>query len=75
MGYISAKTKREEEHMSNRKVYFTAQEVASILGVSVGHSYKLIRKMNEELADKGYLYVAGKVPVAYFEERYYGVLA
>lgn len=60
--------------MSNRKVYFTAQEVASILGVSIGHSYKLIRKMNEELADKGYLYVAGKVPVVYFEERYYGVL-
>ena len=56
--------------MSNRKVYFTAQEVASILAVSIGHSYKLIRKMNEELADKGYLYVAGKVPVAYFEERY-----
>ena len=52
--------------MSNRKV--------SILGVSIGHSYKLIRKMNEELADKGYLYVAGKVPVVYFEERYYGVL-
>ena len=40
--------------MANRKVYFTAQEVAAILGVSLGHSYKLIRKMNEELAEKGF---------------------
>ncbi len=61
--------------MANRKVYFTAQEVAAILGVSLGHSYKLIRKMNEELAEKGYLCVAGKIPVAYFEERYYGYIA
>lgn len=61
--------------MKDGKIYLTAQEVASILGVSKGHSYKLIRKMNQELEAKGYLFVPGKVPVAYFEERYFGFSA
>lgn len=60
--------------MKDKKIYLTAEEVAKILGVSKGHSYKLIKKMNKELEEKGYLFVAGKVPTAYFEERYYGFL-
>ena len=61
--------------MQNTKIYLTAEEVAKILGISKGHSYKLIRKMNKELEKKGFLFVAGKIPVAYFEERYYGFTA
>ena len=61
--------------MGDKKIYFTALEVAKILGVSRGHAYKLIQKLNKDLADKGYLVVAGKVPVRYFEERYYGFSA
>lgn len=61
--------------MNNAKIYLTAEEVAKILGISKGHSYKLIRKMNKELEEKGFLFVAGKIPVAYFEERYYGFTA
>lgn len=61
--------------MGDKKIYLTALEVAKILGVSRGHAYKLIQKLNKELADKGYLVVAGKVPVRYFEERYYGFSA
>ena len=58
-----------------KKVYLTAKEVAKILGVSERHSYKLIRRMNEELAAQGYLFVAGKIPITYFEERYHGFTA
>lgn len=58
--------------MSNKKIYFTAEEVAELLGISKGHSYKLIQKMNRELAEKGFLVIAGKIPIRYFEERYYG---
>jgi len=61
--------------MKSEKIYLTAEEVANILGVSLGHAYKLIRKMNDELAAKGYLFVAGKIPVTYFEERYHGFTA
>ncbi len=58
--------------MNDEKIYLTAEELANILGISKGHSYKLIQRMNKELKEKGFLYIAGKVPVAYFKERYYG---
>lgn len=61
--------------MKREKGYLTAKEVADILGVSIGHSYKLIQRMNKELDSKGFLFVAGKVPISYFEERYYGFSA
>lgn len=39
----------------NNKVYITANELAEMLGVSVGHAYKLIRKLNKELEKEGFL--------------------
>lgn len=50
----------------------TAAEVAETLGISKGHAYKLIRELNEELQSKGYLVVAGKVPKAFWETKFYG---
>lgn len=57
---------------SENKMYVTASEVASLLGVSEGHAYKIIRMLNEELKASGYLTIAGKVPLKYFEKRWYG---
>lgn len=42
------------------------------MSVSNGHAYKLIRAMNTELKKQGYLTIAGKLPVAYMEKKYYG---
>lgn len=53
------------------KNFLTAQDVADILGVSKGHAYKLIKKLNKELSEKGYIVIAGKVPRRYFQERCY----
>ena len=50
----------------------TAEDVSKELGVSKGHAYKLIRELNEELQSKGYLVVAGKVPKAFWETKFYG---
>ena len=61
--------------MDKEKVYYTAKEVADILGISKGHSYKLIQKMNQELSRQGYLIVAGKISIRYFKERFYGISA
>ena len=58
-----------------KKIYVTAKELAEMLDVSVAHAYKFIRKMNEELAQEGYIVVAGKVPRRYLEKRWYGFLA
>ena len=55
------------------KMYVTADEAAQILGVSRAYAYKAIRELNAELAEKGYRVVAGRVPVKYFKEKYYGM--
>lgn len=53
------------------KLYLTAQECAELLGISLGHSYRICRELNKELEKKNYIIVAGKVPRAYFYQRYY----
>lgn len=57
----------------NKKMYVTAEEAAEILGVSTGYAYKIIRGLNEELKEKGYRTICGKVPTKYFEEKFYGL--
>ena len=47
-------------------------DVAKELGVSKSYAYKIVREMNNELKQKGYITIAGKVSRLYFEERFYG---
>lgn len=54
------------------RAYLTVNDVEEILGISKSLAYKIIRSMNNDLAAKGYLTVAGKVPKKYFEEQWYG---
>ena len=56
----------------NEKIYYSAEEIALMLGVSKGKSYKILRKMNEDLSQKGFLTIAGKISVSYFMEKWYG---
>lgn len=64
-------TKKGKNSM-NEKIYYSAEEIAKMLGVSMGKSYKILREMNKELAGKGFLTIAGKIPVEYFREKWYG---
>lgn len=54
------------------KQVYTAKDISEILGVSESKSYQYIRQMNEELEEKGYLVCRGRIPVAYFQERFFG---
>ena len=54
------------------KIYITASELAELLDVSLGHAYKIIRRLNQELEKEGFITLAGKVPKRYFEKRWYG---
>lgn len=47
----------------------TAQDVADALGCSVGKAYKVIKSLNDELKEMGYITVAGKLPKAYWAEK------
>ena len=51
------------------RLLMTVDEVASELNVSKNYAYKIIRRMNKELQEKGYYTVAGKVNRKYFMMR------
>lgn len=54
------------------KRFMTAQDVADYMGVSVSKAYQIIKLLNRELREKGYLTIAGKVSTIYFLEKIYG---
>lgn len=56
-----------------KKIYYSATDIAEMLDVSKAKAYGIIRQLNEELQQKGFLILQGKVPVAYFGERWYGM--
>ena len=51
----------------------TAADVAEILQIGTSKAYQLIRIMNKELEDQGYLTIRGKVSERYFKKRFFGV--
>jgi len=58
---------------TKEKLYVTAEDLGELMGISVGHAYKIIRQLNNELEKKGFIVVSGKVSRRYFEKRCYGV--
>lgn len=57
------------------KYLMRADEIAEELGVSKPYVYKLMQKLNKELAEKGFLVINGRVSRKYFEEQIYGMSA
>ncbi len=53
--------------------FITSSEVAQELGVSQSFAYKVVRQLNEELRNKGFMVVSGKVSRAFYEEKFYGL--
>lgn len=57
----------------SKELFVRAEEVAGALGISKPYAYKLVRGMNEELKQKGFLTIPGRVSRRYFEEKFYGL--
>ena len=57
------------------KQVYTAKDLQELLGVSESKAYHYIKIMNQELSEKGFLTVRGKVPCAYVQERFFGMKA
>ena len=53
--------------------FIGAKEVAEILGVSESKGYGIIRELNKELKERGYITVQGRVSRVFFQERCNGV--
>lgn len=56
-----------------QELFERAEEVANELGISKPYAYKLLREMNEELKQKGFITIPGRVSRRYFEEKFYGL--
>ena len=57
------------------KDYLVAEDVAEILNIALSTSYKVMRDLNAELKEAGYITISGKVSKKYFCERYGVTLA
>ena len=49
--------------------FIKADEVANILGISKSYAYKVIKTLNAELEEQGYLTISGRVSKKYFLEK------
>lgn len=54
------------------QIFMRVDEVAEELGVSRPYAYKLIKKMNDELASTGCITIAGRIDRKFFHEKFYG---
>lgn len=57
----------------SKELFVKAEEMAEALGISKPYAYKLMREMNAELKQKGFLTIPGRVSRRYFEEKFYGM--
>lgn len=53
------------------KIFMRVEEVAQEMGVSVPYAYKLIRRLNKELQEKGCITIAGRIDRKFFHEKFY----
>ena len=53
--------------------FMDAHDIIEITGMPEAYAYKLIKQLNKELEEKGFITIRGRVSRQYFEERIYGV--
>ncbi len=58
--------------MDEIKLYYSADDIAQMLGVSKSSAYIIIRRLNEDLEKSGYITIRGKISRVYFSEKWYG---
>ena len=64
---------QKERRQRVERQFIGAKEIAEILGVSESKAYSVIRDLNNELKEMGYITITGKVSRVFFQERVYGV--
>lgn len=50
---------------------YRVEDIKNILDVSKSMAYRIMQQLNKELKEKGYITIAGRVPIKYFNEKYY----
>lgn len=53
---------------------YNAKELAEVLGCSESLAYRYIRQMNDELSQKGFITLRGRISKVYANQRFFGGL-
>ena len=67
-GERQTKHKKGGNHLEN-KTFMTVEEVAKELNVSTSYAYKVVRELNAEMQQLGYLTVRGRVNTNFFRKK------
>ena len=51
--------------MHRRKMYLSVEDIAELFGLSVSFAYRVVERMNVDLASKNYYVILGRVPTRY----------
>ena len=62
-------TKKSQDIMS--KKFLNEADIRELMQVSRSTAYRIMKKLNDELNQKGKITVAGRIPAKYFFERVY----
>lgn len=55
-----------------KSLFVKAEELQELLGISRSESYRIIKKLNDDLKEKGFIVLGGRVSRKYLEEMIYG---
>lgn len=55
--------------MRKRKMYLSVEDIAELFGLSVSFAYRVVERMNADLASKNYYVILGRVPTRYVEDK------
>ena len=68
---IQNSIEQKKERMYMERMFMRVDEVMGALGVSESYAYKLIRKLNKELAITGCVTIPGRIARKFFYEHSY----
>lgn len=58
--------------MKEKNYMMYAEDISKELGISKGYAYKIIKELNRELKESGFIVISGRVPRAFWETKFYG---
>lgn len=59
--------------MRKRKMYLSVEDIAELFELSVSFAYRVVEKMNADLASENYYVILGRIPTRYVEGKIYGL--
>ena len=66
---LSPARERSTTHQKLRCIAY----IAELFGLSVSFAYRVVERMNADLASKNYYVILGRVPTRYVEDKIYGL--